>query len=175
MLLAFQAVLLGVFWSMKEHGPMGANDRDGETIAFEVVDRPVPSLMVSSKEGDQQLHAAGRPALLHFWATWCAPCRAELPALLAFQAELPGVDVVTISVDESWEVIDHFFDGDAPSTVRRIDHALARQRLSVDALPVTLFVAADGRVVARSNGAQAWTKTQAAAVLDRLNGARGLP
>jgi thiol-disulfide isomerase/thioredoxin len=50
--------------------------------------------------------AAGRPVLVHLWASWCKPCVAEWPKLADWLRRLPsrGVDVVTLSVDEPGSV-----------------------------------------------------------------------
>jgi thiol-disulfide isomerase/thioredoxin len=42
----------------------------------------------------------GRPVVVNFWATWCAPCRKELPALAALARERPGVAWLSISIDD---------------------------------------------------------------------------
>lgn len=42
----------------------------------------------------------GGPVLVHFWATWCEPCRKELPSLLAFGKLTDGVPVIAVSVDD---------------------------------------------------------------------------
>jgi peroxiredoxin len=58
---------------------------------------------------------AGRPVILNFWATWCAPCRLEMPELQRAQAEFDAVGeagpvVLTINQDESAEQVTAFFD-----------------------------------------------------------------
>jgi thiol-disulfide isomerase/thioredoxin len=65
----------------------------------------VPITLVPINEaGFQKLVAShkGKVVLYDFWATWCAPCRAELPQLVKLEAKLrsQGVEVVTISADE---------------------------------------------------------------------------
>jgi thiol-disulfide isomerase/thioredoxin len=77
----------------------------GEVAAMLIDDRPKPLPTMAFKD------AAGKPVLLadfrgktvlfNMWATWCAPCRAEMPALDTLQAELGGekFDVVAVSVD----------------------------------------------------------------------------
>jgi thiol-disulfide isomerase/thioredoxin len=77
----------------------------GEVAALAVAHQPflVPDL--TFKGGDGREHALndwrGRTVLLNLWATWCVPCRKEMPALDALQADLGGAkfDVVAVNID----------------------------------------------------------------------------
>lgn len=146
-LLAVQGVLLAGYRLLSESA------RPARTIVVErLTPTPLPALSLASAHGSRALTELKGPLLLHFWATWCAPCRDELPALLA----LEGVAVVAVSVDQSQELVDRFFDGAIPKQVWRIDHATVRGALAVDTLPVTFFVDDVGRIIGRVDGAQAW-------------------
>jgi thiol-disulfide isomerase/thioredoxin len=94
------------------------------------------------------LAGLGRPAVINLWASWCAPCREELPALQAFADEANGrVLVVGVITDDVWDRaawagIDY---GVRFPSVFDPDRTLLRE-LGRPGLPVTLFVAADGSV-----------------------------
>lgn len=73
--------------------------------------RPAPDFTVS--DGTRTVHLAdyrGKIVLLNFWATWCAPCIAELPSLQAMQQDLPQVVVIAVSVDENPDAYHRFLD-----------------------------------------------------------------
>jgi thiol-disulfide isomerase/thioredoxin len=78
----------------------------GEVAALAVDKRPKPAIDVSFKSPDgKKLTLAdfrGRNVLLNLWATWCVPCRAEMPALDRLQAKFGGPDfeVVTVNMDQ---------------------------------------------------------------------------
>ncbi|KAF0227088.1 MAG: disulfide interchange protein [Beijerinckiaceae bacterium] len=78
----------------------------GEVAALQVPDRPAPvvSLSFFNAKGEAVTLAAfrGRTVLLNLWATWCVPCRKEMPALDAVQAELgsKNFEVVAVSIDQ---------------------------------------------------------------------------
>ena len=77
----------------------------GEIAAFRVADAPdlLSDLAFKAPDGKDTTLAAfsGRVVLVNLWATWCVPCRAEMPALDRLQAELGGEDftVAAINVD----------------------------------------------------------------------------
>jgi thiol-disulfide isomerase/thioredoxin len=77
----------------------------GEVAAMQVLDapKPAPALAFKGADGAEVSLASlkGRVLLVNLWATWCAPCKAEMPALDRLQGELGGADfaVVAINVD----------------------------------------------------------------------------
>lgn len=77
----------------------------GEVAAFKVTERPAPAPALAFKAPDgRDLTLAdfrGRVVLLNLWATWCAPCRHEMPALDRLQEVLggPGFEVVAVNID----------------------------------------------------------------------------
>jgi len=77
----------------------------GEVAALAVARTPfrVPDLTFKDAEGHERKLAdwRGRTVLLNLWATWCVPCRKEMPALDALQADLggPGFEVIAINID----------------------------------------------------------------------------
>jgi thiol-disulfide isomerase/thioredoxin len=119
--------------------------------------------VVRDRNGDA--HTApefrARLTVLHFWASWCLPCRDELPALAALQSDFgrDGVRVVAVSVDRlGWDVIDRTT---AKLGVRGLELYHDRDReatvaLGIEALPTTIIVDADGREVARMRGQGEW-------------------
>ena len=77
----------------------------GEVAAFTVADRPLrlPDLSFRDATGTER-HLAdwrGRTVLLNLWATWCVPCRKEMPALDALEGKLggPAFEVVAVNID----------------------------------------------------------------------------
>lgn len=104
-----------------------------------------------------------RARLVHFWATWCEPCRDELPSLLAFARETRerGIDVVAIAVEDNWKDIATFFGGTVPPEVIVETDAAAHKRFGVSTLPDSYLIDRSGKLVERYHGARDW-RTSAA-------------
>lgn len=115
---------------------------------------------------------AGRPLFLNFWATWCAPCVRELPALEEFvarQAEYPdGPALLTINLGEPAAVISSFLDGIGISNlpVAMDINEVVKRDYGVQNLPTTYIIDGQGEIRYMKLGEM--TSEDMAAYLDAL-------
>lgn len=115
----------------------------------------------------------GKYVLVNFWATWCAPCRKEMPQLNTLQKEFGGDDfeVLTIATGRnSPEGINKFFkDAGIDSLPRHQDpkQALASQ-MGVFGLPITVLIDPQGREIARLRGDAEWDSDSAKSIIKAL-------
>ncbi|MFK8052134.1 MAG: TlpA family protein disulfide reductase [Woeseiaceae bacterium] len=95
----------------------------------------------------------GQPILINFWATWCAPCRREIPLLKKMQAEqaVPGLQVVGIAFDDETAVKDYAVEAafNYPILVGEAGATEAAEAFGLElmALPFTLVVTAEGELL----------------------------
>lgn len=102
----------------------------------------------------------GKVVLLNIWATWCAPCRKEMPTLDRLQANLGGPDfeVVALSIDRSPDMVKQFFTeiGIAHLALNIDTSSKAMFALGVFGLPTTLLIDSKGKEVGRLIGPAEW-------------------
>lgn len=128
-----------------------------------------PPLLVQRPDGQEQVLAgAGGVRVFHFWATWCPPCREELPGLLDSVAKIGELELFAVSVDPDWEVIRGFFPHGLPASVVKAMERDAHRRYGTRTLPDTYVVSPDGRLVERIAGARDWSTSQARDYLHAL-------
>ena len=156
--------------------------RDGTMTKLVVHDeaRARPEGTFLDGEGAQTTLAdfAGRVVLVNFWATWCPPCRAEMPSIDALAEGMAGEDfaVVALSTDFGGlakprgffqeigvENLPLYLDAD-----KEVSRAAG-----VTGLPVTLLLDREGREVARLIGDAHWDEPAARAIVSRLIEATG--
>lgn len=115
----------------------------------------------------------GKYVLLNFWATWCAPCRKEMPQLDALQKEFGGdtFQVLTIATGRNTpEGITRFFtEAGIDSLPRHQDpkQALASQ-MGIFGLPISVIMDPEGREIARLRGDADWSSDSAKAIFKAL-------
>jgi thiol-disulfide isomerase/thioredoxin len=128
---------------------------DRELTVERLDPRPAPALAIERPDGTRPAAVGGQWTLVHFWATWCRPCRAELPTLLAVPKQVQGLRVVAVSVDAGWGAVRSYFEGRVPDAVVLSTEAEAA-RWGATTLPDTYLVSPTGEVVARYFGARDW-------------------
>ncbi|WP_417249725.1 TlpA disulfide reductase family protein [Celeribacter sp.] len=115
----------------------------------------------------------GDVVLLNFWATWCAPCRHEMPALdaLAEHFEGRGVHVLPVATGHNPKpAIERFFE---EAEIAHLETALdpkstLARDMAVLGLPVTVIIDRDGNEVARLQGDADWASDAAIAILETV-------
>jgi len=117
---------------------------------------PLPDVMVRQLDGREvSLRSfANRPVVLNLWATWCPPCRREMPALMAAQARYPDVAFVLVNQGESAATVTGYLARQRlqlPHVVLDPASQVAA-RLGASGVPTTLFYDATGRLRTRHVG-----------------------
>lgn len=114
----------------------------------------------------------GRVVLLNVWATWCVPCRQEMPTLDRLQAKLgsPNFQVVALSIDRAGvSVVKQFYQElGLTALVTYVDQSgKAAGSLGTVGIPTTLLVDRDGQEVARKVGPAEWDSPEVIALIRR--------
>jgi thiol-disulfide isomerase/thioredoxin len=115
----------------------------------------MPALQLPSSDGRLlSLASDGRPMVVNLWATWCAPCRAEMPILARAQQLHADVRFVFVNHGEAAAVVDPWL-AQQPYALHNVVLDVRQQlasQVGTSGLPTTLFVDAQGRIVQRHFG-----------------------
>lgn len=151
--------------------------QDGDMRKLVIHDEPLPvseATFLGNEEAETTLQdLGGEVVVLNFWATWCAPCRKEMPTLAALQEELgdEGVRVATVATGRNDSVeMDRFLSEVGANSLPRWrdpGQQLARE-MGVLGLPVTVILDREGQEIARLTGDADWSSESAIAILRAL-------
>lgn len=136
---------------------------------------PVQPNMTFSAPSGREMQLSdyqGKVILVNIWATWCAPCIAEMPMLDALQAEKGSADfeVVTISLDRTAEEAAQWFEKNGIDNLPLWHDSSygVSAKLNLPGLPTSIFYNRQGREIARIPGEVDWTSEEALALVDYL-------
>lgn len=141
---------------------------------FAIHDQPQPVAQLGFEQGDGSSttleNFRGKAVLLNIWATWCIPCRREMPTLDRLQAKLGGPDfeVVALSIDRAGvEVVRKFYEeiGIKNLAIYIDKTGKATRTLKVVGLPTTLLIDGLGRETGRLIGPAEWDTPEMIAFL----------
>lgn len=129
-----------------------------------VNERPKPLAAIQFEDANGQSRSLtdfrGKVVLLNIWATWCVPCRKEMPTLDRLQTKLGGTDfeVVALSIDRRMDAVRKFF---AEIGIRKLamyldSSAKTTRDLGAVGLPTTLLIDREGREIGRLIGPAEW-------------------
>jgi thiol-disulfide isomerase/thioredoxin len=146
----------------------------GEMQNFAPNDEPRPfkdfTFLNAAGEEDKISNYKGKVLLVNFWATWCAPCRKEMPSLDRLQGELggEGFEVLAIGQDlQGMEKVTSFFEKLNLQNLAALNDKTVKSGRSsgVFGLPATILLNAEGQEVGRLVGPAEWDTPEAKALI----------
>ena len=163
LLVAAVLALIGGYWLAQTLRPAPEAVTTPAYGGGELINFTLPGL-------DGKNHALdewrGRVIVLNFWATWCPPCREEIPLLIELQKKRAagGLQVVSVAIDNETAVRPYSQSaGINYPVLLGGDEALdlvARYGNSMGALPFTVIIDRDGTIAARKLGAFTWNELE---------------
>ena len=147
-------------------GPLGEVTAAAQERGFAVRETPAAVPNFTFRDGSGRMRSLedfrGRVVVLNIWATWCAPCRDEMPTLDNLQARLGGeeLEVLALSVDRKGpEAVRKFYDDIGVQHLALYIEQPSGQVLSglnIQGIPATLLLDRQGREIGRRLGIAEW-------------------
>jgi thiol-disulfide isomerase/thioredoxin len=150
-----------------------------QNFVLKPVPAPLPAVQFQDASGAPHdlTEYKGKVVLVNFWATWCAPCREEMPSLDRLQQAMGGPDfeVVIISLDRAgYQKAAAFLNEiGVKNLTTYVDPGIrAARQLGALGLPVTLLLNRKGDEIGRLTGAAHWDSPEARALIKQYTGAQ---
>ncbi|MGD9866688.1 MAG: TlpA family protein disulfide reductase [Hyphomicrobiales bacterium] len=153
-------------------GPLAGFSK-GELTSFvaRAEPQPVPELTFKDGSGATRTLAdwKGKVVLLNLWATWCAPCRKEMPSLDRLQARLggDGFEVVAVSIDKVGDP-GAFLERNGIRSLKLYHDETTKIGTAVKAfgMPTSVLIGRDGRELGRLTGPAEWDSPEALELIE---------
>lgn len=152
------AILLAILFGLPLTGVLAKEDQALTAIP----DRPLaPDFALKDPEGRtlRLTDYRGKPVILNFWATWCPPCREEMPSIQrAYEAlKADGIAVIAINVGEDLGTIEQFLEDEPVDFALPMDtDSKVAQRYPMRGLPATFVIDPQGRLAFSAMGSREW-------------------
>jgi thiol-disulfide isomerase/thioredoxin len=165
------------FWAMAAWLIAGPAAAQAPATTLMLLDQPRAIAAINFEDGEGRARSLadfkGKVVLLNIWATWCIPCRKEMPALDRLQASLggPGFEVVPVSIDRGGrDVVAKFY---TENGIRNLAIYIDTSRQAIPTLgavglPTTLIITRGGYEISRLIGPAEWDAPEIAEFLQRI-------
>jgi len=165
--------LSGAQPTMSEPAASSRDAKGGMTkLVYAAAPKPLPDMTFADGSGQPKTLGdwKGKVVLLNLWATWCAPCKLEMPALNRLQAELGGADFAVVAVSLDRTGIEGPRQFLASNNLDKLGLFIDKtggmtKKIGALGLPATLIVDREGREIARMLGPAEWDSTAAQDVI----------
>jgi len=137
----------------------------GAPVGLVEAGAPAPDFTLADLAGESLTLSRfrGKVVFLNFWASWCPPCRAEMPSMERLYEVYANDDFVmlAVNVEQDAEPVRRFVQAHAHTFPVLLDSEATAQRLyGVDRFPETFLIDKQGRVVERYIGARDWSSVE---------------
>ena len=172
---------IGIWWSLRAPVSVaipGVDPLEVAQRAFAFTPHASPQRIADVKFEDGKgtkrrlAEFRGKVVLLNIWATWCGPCRKEMPTLDRLQSRLGSQDfeVVALSIDRGGQVaVKSFYDEiNVKALAIYVDATTeAQAQLGIVGVPTTLLIDPEGREIARYTGPAEWDRPEVVEAIRR--------
>ncbi len=148
----------------------------GKDSPFEVdglVNAKAPDFTLKDMQGRNVTLSSlkGKAVILNFWATWCPPCKAEMPSLNKLYLELRGrgLEVIAVSTDSSlMHVKDYLAKARLDFTIVHDEKRSVLKQYKVFSMPTTFLINREGVIAERIFGEEEWTDADIRKRIEKL-------
>jgi thiol-disulfide isomerase/thioredoxin len=162
------AIAIGASKGLQHLG--GKLEHARSSIEADELDRPAEALQLPVRGGGQLALSSlkGKLVLVNFWATWCPPCRDEMPSLtkLAQTFDPQSFEVLTVSVDDGWQPVEKFLSKQEPFRVVLDEGGQVSRHWGTSKFPESYLVDREGHVRLKFIGPRNWMDPNVATVLE---------
>jgi thiol-disulfide isomerase/thioredoxin len=176
--IAVAVICTALVWAIPARAASPDGALDSALADFGVitprVSLPAPDFSLTGLDGQQQSLSSnrGKIILLHFWATWCTPCRKEMPLLHELEKEFTEQDfaLMCVNVDRGNKAtVEKFMHGLGQHFHTQLDPSgEVRNTYEVRALPTSYIIGRDGKIIGKIIGERDWAGPQASNLLKTL-------
>jgi peroxiredoxin len=158
--IAVVAAICGATWYARHHALVnGTKSAVQEQFdRSELISKPAPDFSLTDATGQtvKLSDQKGKVVLLNFWATWCGPCKVEIPWFMSFQQQYKDRNFAVVGVafdDDGWTAVKPYI-AEHKINYRVVvgNDALDKAYGGVESLPTTFLIGRDGRVASKHVG-----------------------